>query len=199
MLMVRHLVELRAPFSTLRYHHRPVDAPPHDVSRPFCVWFRPHQYIFILADYMSYELEKEKVQLSEKPIGRAALMTGRIVWWLAREYVDPKVVSGGVSKTHCADVRSIPFERGCLADDALTCTHEDTICGTYHMPHRRSLCASLSTSLILFQVPVLNTDPGGPQPKLGRCRSDTLAIGPPTLKPGFSAITKRSGLVMPAH
>jgi hypothetical protein len=100
------------------------------VCRPLC--HRSWNHVFGLVDYHAYEDARR--ELFDKPFGRAAVLTGGLIWRLAADTIGDEVVLQGPS-THAhefGDLIADPTGKQ-FVDDTLSEEEMDLICGKYVM------------------------------------------------------------------
>jgi hypothetical protein len=141
--MTRLLLKWGAPFKTFkRVWHRssllPVSPMPMFFNHvPLGLGIVSHNHEFTLADYDVYVNEREELLSSFQ--GRAALLSGGLLWRIARDSLrEDADVCNGTSGFHTA-YDCVELNEGTYAGDKLTAHQQDVICGVYRVePGRQS-------------------------------------------------------------
>jgi len=99
------------------------------LRKPRICW-RSSEFKATLHDYAEYEIMRDA--LLNEPRGRSALMTGGIIWRLAKEIISPDVVLCGPSSQRCYGKHlEFPREGVIIYDDMLSELEMDVISGVY--------------------------------------------------------------------
>jgi hypothetical protein len=148
--VVHYLLSQGIPFKTLI----PGPAPPrfrHIPPIPSGLGSRVSGYVPTLLDYALYE--RDRASVVNGPYGRAALLTGGIIWRLARETLtDVTSAAAGPSDNVLDNGMAFRSTDGYLWDDSLSQHELDIICGVYKV---RSGTACLFSFAHTFQLTAL--------------------------------------------
>jgi hypothetical protein len=135
--MTRLLLKWGVPFKTFkrvwdRSSLLPVSPMPMFFNHvPLGLGIVSHNHEFTLADYSAYVNEREDLLSSFQ--GRAALLSGGLLWRIARDSLrEDADVCNGTSGSHTA-YDCVELNEGTYADDRLTAHQQDVICGVYRV------------------------------------------------------------------